>query len=137
MLTANNPISKASVQVRASPNASPRCRDRYPFVLLDLVNCGGRRIYFDHRIRNYTAQATEIAMLAVPTTNQNHYLTAKAPYKFESLLQPVSSQTSRSAHSIPPCLPETYSLHRSETPYTPRDAQVAGCAPIRDVDHCQ
>ena len=37
VLTANNPISKASVQVGASLNASPRRRDRYPFALLDLV----------------------------------------------------------------------------------------------------
>jgi hypothetical protein len=40
VLTANNPISKTSVQVGASPNASPRRRDRYPFVRLDFVQCG-------------------------------------------------------------------------------------------------
>jgi hypothetical protein len=37
VLTANNPISKASVQMGASPDSPPRSSDRYPFALLDLV----------------------------------------------------------------------------------------------------
>jgi len=41
VLSANNPISEAGIQVRTRPNGSPWRRDRYPFVLLDVVQrCG-------------------------------------------------------------------------------------------------
>jgi hypothetical protein len=37
VLSTNNPISEAGVQVRTRPNGSPWRRDRYPFALLDLA----------------------------------------------------------------------------------------------------
>ena len=54
VLSAKNSISETGVQVSACPHASPRCGDRYPFAVLDLVQCSGRWIYLDNRIRDHT-----------------------------------------------------------------------------------
>jgi hypothetical protein len=44
VLSTYHSVSEAGIEMRSRPDASSRRGDRYPFVLLDLVQCGGRRI---------------------------------------------------------------------------------------------
>src|SRR5215472_2381740 len=56
VLRANHPISDTGVQMSTRPDASSRRRDRYPLARLDFIQCSGRRIHLDHRMRDHAPQ---------------------------------------------------------------------------------